>query len=434
MKQQTDIPLTNIGQTNLEHWAREDANNDNARGVDLEFPSFDGRIQHIIQHYTATITTDFIDNFQSRSKRLRDAFTDIFGRLIGDPEIFVQETLNLVNTAVSAAEKQCAPKITDLQKELSAWEERFHAGFHNGIANPKKQNHVWHWGLVIFLLAVEVVLNSRFFAETSEYGLLGGTMAAVAVSVVNVGLPILLAYFIHKLYFSRGVSNKGLGIILAISLVTFAAVFNYQVAEYRNNLLISGDKPPASLPEYFALLIIGGGIAVISFWKMFTFLDPFSRPRRGYDNRGLAIKEYEHIALEPLLDAQKSVSNILQAIALRIGQTRDAIQQEEADFDFRCSEAVRESVDKFGYYHLKYCPIKVDPDPQMPDIGPESFNFSSAQDLVSNTIRGLEEMCKKADSEWKPAAERTRQNLVTTHQKFQAVVVANIQNAITKAN
>ena len=132
MNQQTDIPLTNIGQTNLEHWAREDANNDNARGVDLEFPSFDGRIQHIIQHYTATITTDFIDNFQSRSKRLRDAFTDIFGRLIGDPDIFVQETLNLVNTAVSAAEKQCAPKITDLQKELSAWEERFHAGFHNG--------------------------------------------------------------------------------------------------------------------------------------------------------------------------------------------------------------------------------------------------------------------------------------------------------------
>ena len=428
-----DTPKPPISQSDLNRWAQQDAQNDNASGAEHQFQSFDGRVQYIVQQYTGTITRDFIDDFQLRTKELRDGFADIVGRLVGDPQTFVQQTAGDVNAAMSTAEKQCAPKITDLQREVVEWESRFKSGFRNGIANPKHQNPIWHWGVVLFLLAVEVTLNSRFFAETSEYGLLGGTMAAIAVSVVNVGLPILVGYFTHKLYYSKGSLSRAAGLSLAILLVVFAAVFNYEVAEYRDRLLIDAGKSPSALPEYFALLAIGGAIAVISFWKMFSFMDPYSRPRRCLQNMDGVMKDYEDIALKSIRDAQKTVDGVLKDIAIRVDKTQDAIQSEKANFDFRCSEAIRECNKSVGYYHLNYCPAKFDPDPETPNLGEDRYDFSSAQGLVSHIIKNLEENCCRAKDEWNPVLEETRQSLVSSHSKFQAVVVAGVQAALAKA-
>ena len=433
MSQQPETTLLPISSAELDQWAQEDAHGDNVRGAQFEFPSFDGRVQHIIQHYIAIVTTEFINGFQSRTESLQNKFTNIAGRLVGDPQTYIKETENHSHAAIHTAEKRFAAKITNLQRELIDWEVRFKSGFHNGIENPKKQNHAWHWGTILFLLAVEVILNSRFFAETSEYGLLGGTMAAIAVSVVNVGLPILVAYFTHKLYFSKSTIPKTAGLFLVIALVVFAAVFNYQVAEYRNHLLILAGKPPSELPEYLALLAIGSTIAVISFWKMFSFMDPFLRPRRCHENQQSAVKDYKDIALKPIKDAQETIGGVLQDLAIQVDKTQKTIQRERDSFEFKCSETIKECTAKIGYYHLKYCPAKIDPDPQMPELGEEQYDFSSAQELVLRTIRDLEENCQQAKEEWQPALEKIRHSLASTHQRFQASVVAHINAALEKA-
>ena len=170
-KMQKDIEKQNtstvsaISQTDIDKWAQEDAANDNATGLTEQFPSFDGRLNIIVQTYTRTIIQDFAEAFQSRTDSLRSEFTDLAAQVVNNPKTFVDKVIAQINAAISAADKQFAPKITDLQRELSEWEKRFKTGFQNGIENPKKQNAVWHWGIILFLLAGEVVLNSRFFAE-----------------------------------------------------------------------------------------------------------------------------------------------------------------------------------------------------------------------------------------------------------------------------
>lgn len=422
-----------ISKSELDQWAQQDAHNDNAKGAEDEFPSFEGRTQQIVQTYTAIITKIFVNKFKERTDELRTGFHELTGRLINDPKTYVLNVVNQINTAIATADKQCAPKITDLQHELSDWEARFKSGFHNGIANPKKQNVIWHWGVILFLLAIEVILNSRFFAETSEYGLLGGTMAAVTVSIVNVGIPILVGFFTHKLFFGKNNLLKWIGIFLLILLIVFAAVFNYEVAEYRDRLLTSAEKAASSMPEYFALLAIGGAIALISFWKMFSFMDPYLRPRRCHQNLESTIADYENIALKSIKEAQYQVGETLKDVATRVDNTDGAIQGEKANFEFRCSETIGESNKMIGYYHLKYCPIKVDPDPEMPELSSLRYDFASAQSFVEETLANLEQNCKKANDEWKPLLQETIQKLVSTHQKFQAVVVANIQAAVAKA-
>ena len=86
MDNQPDTRPSPIALPDLNRWAQEDAQNDNAKGAEREFPSFDGRIQHIVQTYTGTIAKDFIVDFQSRTSGLRDDFTDLAGRVVGDPQ------------------------------------------------------------------------------------------------------------------------------------------------------------------------------------------------------------------------------------------------------------------------------------------------------------------------------------------------------------
>ncbi len=433
MNQQSSTAQQSISHSDLKQWAQQDAQNDNAKGNNCH-QSFEGRIQLIMQHYTADITKNFIGEFQSRIKDIQDDFSKIVGRLVDNPAPYIKEIETQVNAAIATAEKQFAPKIKNLQMELAEWEARFKSGLHNGISNPKNQNPVWHWGLILFLFAIEVILNSRFFAETSEYGLLGGTMAAITVSVVNVGVPILLGFFAHKLYYSKGALPNAAGIVVILLLVIVASVFNYQVAEFRDHMLGAAGHPPSPFPEYFALLTIGGAIAIISFWKMFSYMDPYDRPRRCHENNERAINDYENTALKPIREAQNAVNEILKEIQIQLNKTQGVIEREIADFDYRCTEAIKDSNKSVDTYHHIYCPVKADPDPPKPDFSEEDFDFSSAQKFVSKIIGNLEDSCRKAKENWLPLHQKVRQDLVDTHQKFQAVVVANIQAAISQAS
>lgn len=256
----------------------------------------------------------------------------------------------------------------------------------------------------------------------------------MTVSVVNVGVPILVAFFCHKMIYSKGRTLKNFGILLAIVTITaIALLFNYEVAEYRERLLQTAERPPSSLPEYIALLAIGGGIAIISFWKMFSFMDPFTRPRRVHKNKEEAITDYTKAALKSVNDAQAQVAEAQQKIVTLVHKTQNAIQSERADFEVKCAGTIRESNAKIGYYHLKYCPVKADPDPPPPELPDSSYNFAPAERLVSDTIGDLTNSCTEAQDTWQPLLNDTMQNLVETNKRFQAVVLAKIQAAVAIA-
>ena len=433
MTERPEVEQPLVSEKDLTLWAQQDAGNDNAKGAVGEFPAFDGRVQHITQTYTATITTNFINDFQLRFSGFTNEFADITKHLVIDPSAYIQQVEVDVNGSVAKADQHDVPRISDLHKDFMDWQARFRSGLFNGISNPKRQNHVWHWGLILFLFAVEVMLNSRFFAETSEYGLLGGTMAAVTISVVNVGLPILVGFFTHMLYFNKRMFQSVIGITLIIGFALFVWAFNFEVAEYRDRLLVAAGKAPSPLPEYFALLSIGCAIAVISFWKMFSFMDPFLKPRRCQQNKQMVIERYQEAALKPIKDTQKQVNDALDCIANIVYRSTKEIEQQRANFKFRCAKAIKDSNASIAYYHSKYCPPHADPDPEIPDLGHGEYDFSLAHDLVNDTIDSLERDCKKAVDEWQPLLKQVKQGLADTHKRFQAVVVATIGSAIARA-
>ena len=251
-------------------------------------------------------------------------------------------------------------------------------------------------------------------------------MAAVTVSVVNVGPPILVAYFTHKLYYSKNAWLRYVGLLLAIGLIVLAALFNYEVAEYRDRLLILADKPPSSLPEYYALLVIGCGIAVISFWKVFSFMDPFHRPRRCYSERKSAIDEYKAKALRPIIDAKQEIHSLKGQLDATIAKTFKLISQEQIDFTYQCDHATLQCNADVNYYYLIYHPLQTDPDPDMPEFEVQDFLFSPSKNTMDATIQNLKQYEEAATNEWRPKLAQAEEGLTEAHLKHQAVVIARL--------
>ena len=315
------------------------------------------------------------------------------------------------------------------------WGKRFETELENGIANPKSHNRVWHWGLILFLLAVEAVLNSRFFAETSEYGMLGGTLAAVSVSVVNVGLPILFGFFAHLLYYSKSRIQSMCGLLLGVGFVGFSGSFNYAVAEYRDYLLLQAERETTAL-EYFSLLSIGCAIAVISFWKIYSYLDPFVRPKRCHDNILSATEDFQQNALRPLEIAGREINETQKNLKVKVDETVKGLKNSGADFQFTQTTAIQNADKTAKAYHLAYCPAKIDPDPPRPEVkeGKEYRSiFQAEQTLIEQRTENLNEQIKTARDKWEPKLVDAGGRIVDIRTKCQGAVTAGIQAAIAAA-
>ena len=111
-------------------------------------------------------------------------------------------------------------------------------------ADPRP-DPLFHFALVAVFAVVEWVSLSIFYAEGSDFGLLGGVLMAMALSLINIGLAVfagaLLRYINHKSTLRKGLAL--LGVLLLVVIFLFATGF---AAHYRNasrDLTISSATP-----------------------------------------------------------------------------------------------------------------------------------------------------------------------------------------------
>jgi hypothetical protein len=92
---------------------------------------------------------------------------------------------------------------------------------------------IWHFALVAVFALAEWVALSIFYAEGSDFGLLGGILMAMALSLVNIGLAVfagaIIRYVNHKSGLRKALALLGFTILTL--LFFFATGF---AAHYRN--------------------------------------------------------------------------------------------------------------------------------------------------------------------------------------------------------
>jgi hypothetical protein len=112
------------------------------------------------------------------------------------------------------------------------WFQQKHGLHYRAAAYP--ESPFYHFAIVAALGLVEWLSLSAFYAEGSDFGLLGGVLIAMALSIVNISLAILagslLRYVNHHSRGRKALALTGVAVLYAcFALVTLAAA-HYRVA------------------------------------------------------------------------------------------------------------------------------------------------------------------------------------------------------------
>lgn len=177
----------------------------------------------------------------------------------------------------------------------------------NNIEGPPREskNLFLTIGIIAILGLIETIMNGYFFAEANPMGYLGGIMLAMIIAFINISFSSIFGHFSRQInikYWAR----KLLGVFLIICFIIFASVLNLAIAHLRDALevqqwndalvssLISLKNAPLELRSINSWLVIGFGAVVsfTSFWKTFSFSDPYPGYSRLWHENELSVDNY----------------------------------------------------------------------------------------------------------------------------------------------
>ncbi|MGO7175378.1 hypothetical protein ACCS91_36795 [Rhizobium ruizarguesonis] len=94
---------------------------------------------------------------------------------------------------------------------------------------------------LVFLIAVEMLLNGKFLAKGSESGFVGGVLEALIFAALNVGFAVFFGLTSVRFLAYRSFFSKILGVLLLAGYVVVAAAINLGVAHFRETAASNWD-------------------------------------------------------------------------------------------------------------------------------------------------------------------------------------------------
>lgn len=165
---------------------------------------------------------------------------DAFARLLTPLEPSLEKLKSDHSTTLYQAKEDEARALKHLR-----WFQQKHGLHYRAASYPKSQ--LFHFAIVAALALVEWVSLAAFYADGSDFGLLGGVLIAMALSIVNISLAILagglLRYVNHRSPRRKALALTGVAVLYTgFVLVTLAAA-HYRVAT--NDIAQSQPSPSA---------------------------------------------------------------------------------------------------------------------------------------------------------------------------------------------
>jgi hypothetical protein len=134
------------------------------------------------------------------------------------------------------------------------WFQQKHGLHHRAATYPESQ--FYNFAIVAALALVEWVSLSTFYAEGSDFGLLGGVLIAMALSVVNISLAILsgslLRYVNHQSPRRKQLALTAVTFLYACFVLVTLAAAHYRVATNdiaQSQPTVSAQSPNAMPPR-----------------------------------------------------------------------------------------------------------------------------------------------------------------------------------------
>lgn len=231
-------------------------------------------------------------NFKSKlQKRLEER---LVARSKPEPEPVYSQFLHLVSIEKLKSSDQLAQKRRIERKRLLELRE-----FRRANNLVREANYpltgIYHFGVMVLILAVEAAINSGFFAAASPYGLSGGFTQALVISFINVTLSFLFGWKLLPLFHHIEPWRRGVATIVTVGYVLLIGSLALITAHYRAALTLSPESADTLAFERLVddplgigavaslfLIFVTVIIAVIGCMDGYTFDDPYPGYGRVY--------------------------------------------------------------------------------------------------------------------------------------------------------
>jgi hypothetical protein len=158
----------------------------------------------------------------------------------------------------------------DLQA-MEEWRRTFQID--NGLKRPAIYPEPAGWwlkaGLLVLLLAGEMIVNGNFLARGSEFGLVGGALEALSFAALNIIGTAFIAFFGVRQLFHRSLIRKLIGLLSLAAYVAFAISLNLALAHYREAAATAASLDVASRVVIDRLVQSPFALAELKSWILF---------------------------------------------------------------------------------------------------------------------------------------------------------------------
>lgn len=226
--------------------------------------------------------------------------------------------------------------ITARLAERQSWRDRqrFKQQHHLERSARYPESKLFHWALVMVAVVLESIANSYFFAKGSDFGLIGGTLQAALISLVNIGTALLVGWFVLPQFNHHHPGRKLLALGGGLCYGGLLLVFSLATAHYRAQLEINpltalNQTIPTLLQNPWALthfdawilFVIGILFALFALFKGYTADDPYpgygemerhyQRINHAYSQQKQQLRQAIHHGLtQKLLELENQVNAI----------------------------------------------------------------------------------------------------------------------------
>jgi hypothetical protein len=167
-------------------------------------------------------------------------------------------------------------------------EYEYFAYVHKRSADPKPDKWQFILAFLMVPLAIESLLNGNFFADASDFGLVGGAATAVIISALNIALGFVMGLWPARYCGHVRASHLFWALPVYSGMIVLIVLFNLAVGHYRELLIANPDAAsqqvlPRLLASPFAihelksiaLVLIGCLIAFLSAAKGYSALGSY---------------------------------------------------------------------------------------------------------------------------------------------------------------
>ena len=262
-----------------------------------------------------------------------------------EPEPVYAQFLHLVSIEKLKSADQLAQKRRTERKRMLELREFRRANNLMREANYPLTG-IYHFGVMVLILAVEAAINSGFFAAASPYGLSGGFTQALVISFINVAFSFIFGWKLLPLFHHIEPWRRGVGTIATAGYVLLIGALALITAHYRAALTLSPESADtyayerimedpmgigavASLFLIFVTLII----AVIGCMDGYTFDDPYPGYGQVYRSHMDSREDYEEtreILRDAILEVGRRTVSDYEA---RISEVKSQVLELQVDHD-----------------------------------------------------------------------------------------------------